>query len=45
MAKTAAQEKAACYTTQLKKIQDHEYKMSTPETPPCYSTTEDTQGN
>jgi hypothetical protein len=45
MAKMDAQEKAASYTAHLKKIQDKLYKMLMPETPPCYSTTEDTQGN
>jgi hypothetical protein len=33
MAKTAAQEKAACYTALLKKIQEKLYKMSEPGTP------------
>jgi hypothetical protein len=45
MAKTAAQAKAACYTAQLKKIQDKLYNMLKQETPPWYSTTEDAQGN
>jgi hypothetical protein len=45
MAKTAAQEKAACYTALLKKIQDKLYKMSKPDTPPWYSATDNAQGN